>query len=248
ERSMGLLCAATLLSFITGTVLLLKVLPTPLAVSKPEYKVKEWIQGVVPLTLNSVVATVNETGATILLGILTVPEAVGLYRIARSLASFAQYGRQALRYVIAPEFSRLWATQDIGELKQVMRWSSRVCLAIALAAMFGFALIGEWLLGMLYGPAFIPAYSLVLILIFGFVCEAACGFQGMLMTMTPFASKVTRVLTICTLAYLAFSILLISVFGVLGAAVGSALYLVSVHSTLLLYGPIYTGVRGSAFG
>jgi len=101
--------------------------------------------------------------ARVIIGGLLGPASAALYRVASSLADSAQKPADLLAKAYYPEVVRM-------DLKTKHPW--RLMLrGTAMASAFGIAavlivlLLGQWILGTLFGPEFIPAYPVLLVLI-----------------------------------------------------------------------------------
>lgn len=101
--------------------------------------------------------------ARVIIGGLLGPASAALYRIASSLADSAQKPADMLGKAYYPEVVRL-------DLKTKHPWRLMV-RGTAMASAFGIAgvlivlLLGQWILGTLFGPDFVAAYPVLLVLI-----------------------------------------------------------------------------------
>lgn len=246
ENAIALMIAATGASFAVGSVFLWRALPGSVRTAAPVYRVEDWLTGLVPLSLNAFVRTLNTVGTTLLLGVLATPEAVGLFRVAQSGAKLASYVKEALRQVVAPEISRLWSSRDTQRLQRLLTWSARLSLAVATGMLLVYGGFGADLIVLVYGDAFSGAALALVILTAGFVIDSACGYPAPLLTMTAHASTVTRVLVFLSVISLAALALLISVAGLEGAAIGAAFYLAALNLMLLSLAYRKTGLYAGA--
>ena len=246
QNAIVLMIAATGASFAVGSLFLWRVLPGTVRTAAPVYRINEWLMRLVPLSLNGIVETLNNVGATLLLGLLTTPELVGLFRVAHSGAKLAQFAHQALLQVVSPEISRLWSTQDRARLQKMLTWSARLSLAVASGVLLTYIVFGADLIEFVYGNEFSGAVVALLMLTAGFVVNSACGFQGMLLTMTAHASSLTRVTILFSLANVPLSIMLIDLMGLSGGALASMLYMVGTNTTLLFLAQAKTGYFAGA--
>jgi O-antigen/teichoic acid export membrane protein len=246
ENAIGLMIAATGVSFAVGSLFLWRALPGPVRAATPTYLVKDWLTGLVPMSLYAFIWTLNSVGTTLLLGVLATPEAVGLFRVAQSGANLAQYAKTAMRQVVSPEISRLWSLQDAQRLQKLLAWSARLSLAIASGVFLVFAVYGAHLIDLVFGDAFSGAVLALIILTAGSVIDSACGFQIALLTMTSHASTVTRVLAVLSVIGLVVVSLLIHAAGLEGAAIGVTFYLAALNLTLLVLARRKTGFYAGA--
>jgi O-antigen/teichoic acid export membrane protein len=101
--------------------------------------------------------------ARVIIGGLLGPASAALYRVASSLADSAQKPADLLAKAYYPEVVRM-------DLKTKQPWKLML-RGTAMASAFGIAavlivlVLGKWLLGTVFGPEFVPAYPVLLVLI-----------------------------------------------------------------------------------
>lgn len=101
--------------------------------------------------------------ARVIIGGLLGPASAALYRVASSLADSAQKPADLLGKAYYPEVVRM-------DLKTKQPWrlmlrGTAMVTAIGTVAVVAVLLLGEWILGTLFGPEFTPAYPVLLVLI-----------------------------------------------------------------------------------
>jgi O-antigen/teichoic acid export membrane protein len=181
--------------------------------------------------------------ARVIIGGLLGPASAALYRVASSLADSAQKPADLLAKAYYPEVVRM-------DLKSKRPWKLML-RGTAMASAFGIAavllvlLLGRWLLGTVFGPEFIPAYPVLLVLI-GIPLLWMVGFPLMPMLYAldrPDAPLKARAFG--TVVYLAIVAPLCWRFDTVGAA--SALLIGNVIIVVLLMAQLraqYRKVRG----
>ena len=101
--------------------------------------------------------------ARVIIGGLLGPASAALYRIASSLADSAQKPADLLAKAYYPEVVRM-------DLKTKHPWrlmlrGTAMASAFGIAAVLTVLLLGQWILSTLFGPEFVPAYPVLLVLI-----------------------------------------------------------------------------------
>ena len=92
---------------------------------------------------------------TFLLGVL-LPQGLavaGIYYATTRLVGVAEYLPDAVSRAVFPRLSRD-STADPARASSTLAAATKELLALGIAIPFGFALVGSWLLGFLYGPTF----------------------------------------------------------------------------------------------
>jgi O-antigen/teichoic acid export membrane protein len=176
-----------------------------------------------PFTSFSALVVLDARMDTVLLGLL-LPQGLavaGAYYAVTRLVGVAEYLPDAVSRAIYPRLSSEFP-DDPHRAATTLYTATRELLALGIAIPFGFALVGAWALGLLFGPAF-SAYTWLLVafglampfryigLIFGFALTAS-GHQ----------TRRVRALAIAVGASFLLDIVLIPVAGVTGALVAVA--------------------------
>lgn len=171
--------------------------------------------------------------ARVIIGGLLGPASAAIYRVASSLADSAQKPADLLAKAYYPEVVRMDpATKHPWRL---MLRGTAMASAIGIAAVLIVVLLGKWLLATLFGPDFVPAYAVLLVLV-GIPLLWMIGFPLMPMLYAldrPDAPLKAR--AIGTLAYFAVIAPLCWRFGVIGAAAALLIGNVIIVALLMLY-------------
>lgn len=156
---------AAALAFAAGAALLIKARPTPLrSPGKSQMKPRAWATALLPLSALAAVQVINQSADLIMLGIFRTDAEVGLYRIAVSSASLAAIGLTAMGLVLAGHIAHALAEKDHANLQQMLAAASLACTVVTAIILAGFALVGKPLLGLIFGPDYIGAYSALVLL------------------------------------------------------------------------------------
>lgn len=101
--------------------------------------------------------------ARVIIGGLLGPASAALYRVAASLADSAQKPADLLAKAYYPEVVRMdFKTKHPWKL--MLRGTAMVT-AFGIAAVLTVLLLGQWILAAMFGPEFVPAYPVLLVLI-----------------------------------------------------------------------------------
>lgn len=173
-----------------------------------------------PFISFSALTVVDARMDTFLLGVL-LPEGLavaGIYYATTRLVGVAEYLPEAVSRAIYPRMSREF-TSDPAWAAATLSSATRELLALGIAIPFGFALVGSWLLGLLYGPTF-ATYTWLLVA-FGM----AMPFRyvglifGVALTSVGLQTRRVRALAIAVVVALILNLLLIPAVGVVGALI-----------------------------
>ncbi|WP_157958856.1 oligosaccharide flippase family protein [Salinicola sp. RZ23] len=149
---------------------------------------------------------------------------LGLFKSAERVGMIISFILLVINAVFPPRFSRLYHQGDHPALARLARQSTRVAMGMALPLALLCLLFPAWVLGW-FGPEFGAAAPLLRIIAIGHLVNVATGSVAFLLTMTGRERLMRNISLICaTLGLIAF-LVLIPLFGALGAALSLALVL-----------------------
>ena len=119
-----------------------------------------------------------------------------------------------------------------------------MCVGAAIPSLIGFFIFAVWGKEILaiFGDSYSSVYDILLILGFAQVVNSACGPTGYLMQMTGHERSFVKILLICNCVGLLALLVLTFFFGMIGAAIGSAGYLIGWNLWVRSYCIKFTGV------
>ncbi|MGF1478626.1 MAG: lipopolysaccharide biosynthesis protein [Cyanophyceae cyanobacterium] len=213
---------AALLALAMQLVLFQQNLDTRIRTVRPAYAIVEWWQVALPLMFLDGSHMVLSQTDTLMIGALLNAEQVGIYSAALKTSLWVPFILSAVNAIAAPMFASLSAQGDRRSLQQlvstVARWMFYPALAIALA-LIGFA---EPVL-QLFGPEFTAARGALIILILGQLVNVGAGSVGYLMMMTGHHTQSALVMGASAGVNVILNLIGIHLFGIVGAALATAL-------------------------
>ena len=117
--------------------------------------------------------------------------------------------------------SELYSKEQTTQLQRMLTLAARGIFIFTLIASLSIAILGEFILS-LFGKEFVAGYLPLLILLFGQVISMLSGSVGFLMTMTGHQNQAAKILSAGILINILMNILLVPVFGIIGAAIATA--------------------------
>lgn len=167
----------------------------------------------------------------LILGHLAGPVPLGIYAVASKFAELVKLPALAVTWVSYPQMARLGPDGSAKLVRRQLPW----LIGLGIAGAVVLALAAGPLLPALYGQEFVKSVVPAAIIAVGLVASPAGGLASgyLLGTRRPGTNSVLQAVGL--LATLGLDVLLIPDFGVIGAAVASAIaYLVTDLSTLLV--------------
>ena len=200
----------------------------------PAYDAAVWRRVAIPLViLGATEALMNRTGV-ILLGWIADTTNAGIYSLAFNIALVVTLPRIAVNTLFAPVISDLYARSD-KETMQVLiaraaSWTFCAGICIA-AALF---ILAEPLLAW-FGAGYEAGVPALRILLISQVMAASAGSQLYDMTMTGHERSAAALLVCCAMTNAGASAVLVGMFGLTGAAIGTAVSLVVWNVAMALF-------------
>lgn len=172
--------------------------------------------------LNVVMATAD----TLCLSFMTAGDDVAVYGVASRIALLSSIVLVAVNGVIGPRFSQYWVARDIGGLRfEFLRATAGLALVATL--IFAVTLIAaKPFLNYFFGPAYAGSYPVLIILTFGQLITLSTGPVAYGLMMTKMSVYHRRSLYYAVASNLILNLVLIPPYGVMGAAVATAISLV----------------------
>ncbi len=156
----------------------------------------------------------------IIVGALRGSRDAGIYAAASKTAALVAFVIMAVNAAAAPQFASLWAMGRVDDLQRLVTKLAGVIFWPSLAISAGIAALSGPLLA-LFGPEFSAAQPALLVLLVGQLVNAAAGSVGYLLTLTGFHREATVALGISAVACIVLTAVGVSLFGLVGAALGS---------------------------
>jgi O-antigen/teichoic acid export membrane protein len=200
----------------------------------PAYDVAVWRRAAIPLViLGATEALMNRTGV-ILLGWIADTKDAGIYSLAFNIALVVMLPRVAVNTLFAPVISDLYARSDKGTMQVLITRAASwtFCAGICIAA--ALFVLAEPLLAW-FGAGYEAGVSALRILLISQVMAASAGSQLYVMTMTGHERGAAVLLVSCTIVNAGASAVLISMNGLTGAAIGTAVSLVIWNVAMALF-------------
>ncbi|MCU4181747.1 polysaccharide biosynthesis C-terminal domain-containing protein [Bosea sp. BH3] len=191
----------------------------------PAYDAAAWRRAALPLVIMAAAeALLNRTGV-IVLGWFGDTRAAGIYSLAFNMAFVVALPRVAINTLFAPTIAGLFARNEHDMLRSLIattaRWSMIASGLIGTAIFVLAEPLFFW-----FGPGYEAGIPALRILLVGQMMTAAAGSQLHVMTMTGHEPNAAVLLVSSAVGNVAVSAGLISLFGVNGAAIGTAATLI----------------------
>ena len=222
---------AVFFAAVVGTVFLHKRLPKSASETRPEFVNTQWLKVSLPLLLIAGMHILLKKTDIVMLGAFKGYEQAGIYSAASKISDLVVFALTAINTILAPIVAELYHTRQKERLQRIITLAARAIFIFTLVISLILIVFGKFVLS-LFGLAFIAAYVPLLILL----CGQMSGRQNM-MGIIVSVSAATNVL---------LNVVLIPSFGLVGAAISTALTMTMWNAAMFLYVQIRLGLNPTA--
>lgn len=224
----------SLVGFYGTVVAVRRRRPFPMRDILPRYDAATWRKIAIPLMiLGATEALMNRTGV-ILLGWIADTKQAGIYSLAFNVGLVVTLPRIAVNTLFAPTISGLYARNDKAMMQALITRASSWMLCAGFCIATVLFIIAEPLLAW-FGPGYEVGVPTLRILLVSQVIATSAGSQLYIMTMTGHEYIAAVLLTCFAVANAAVSAVAISQFGLIGAAMTTAVTLIAWNAGMAVF-------------
>jgi O-antigen/teichoic acid export membrane protein len=183
---------------------------------------KKWLILAFPLLTVALARVLQAHSDLLILGLYIVPGDLGAFSASKRIAFFVGAILVASNAIIVPKIARLHSSGKTLELQSLLTKITTITTFLAIIVALFIALFSEFLLA-LFDPSFSEKSAILTILVIGQVLNVAFGPTAFLLSMTGNEKVLAKAMLISMVITTTLTFLLISNFGMLGAAYGSVL-------------------------
>ncbi len=140
---------------------------------------------------------------------------------AQRTASLTSFVLMVVNMVVAPRYAQLWSEGKLADIKQLAKWSTRGMILLALPIVMLMILFSTAIMS-IFGEGFEQSAILLIIISAGQFINVASGSVGYLLNMSGHEKDFRRVTFFAGPLTIILSYILIQQYGVLGAAIATA--------------------------
>jgi len=244
---MGMQVISATVAFCVGLYFFFRNRPAELMTARPVYRTSLWIKTSIPFGLIAGMQEINGQTDILVLGLFHSDSDVGLYRVATQMAAFVVFGLYVVNMVQGPHIAHLFACKDMPRLQRMVTKSARAILAFTLPVVLVLVLFGKMIITAAFGAEFAAAYPALVVLCLGQLVNASFGSVGSLLNMTGYEKDTFQGIAIGAFVNVALNFALTPVWGIMGAAVATAVTLVVWNLVMWRKVRLRLGIEPSAF-
>jgi O-antigen/teichoic acid export membrane protein len=154
-------------------------------------------------------------------GALVSSSEVAYLTAAQRTAMLTSFVLMVVNMVVAPRYALLWKENKFDEIQRLAKWSTRGMVVLALPIITLMLVMPDFIMG-LFGDEFVVAGNLLAIMAIGQFINVATGSVGFLLNMSGHERDFRRVTMFAGPLTIILSYFFIVQWGVIGAAVATA--------------------------
>ncbi len=194
----------------------------PVAADRALYEARTWMLVGLPLLLFDAFSVILRQADVLMVGALMTPADVGMYGAALKTTGQVVFLMATVNIVVTPMLSSLYTQGDVKALQRLLYLAAHLSFWPALLVVVGLSVFAAPILR-LFGPDFVAAQGPLIVLGLGQLVNASTGVVVGLLIVTGHHIRVTVVFAWSALLYLILTYLGIRFFGLMGAALSTAM-------------------------
>ncbi len=233
--AMAVFIAACLIVLALGIIWLRRYLMTAeMAASRAEYSTREWLGFALPMLMIVGIFVIISNTDVIMIGMMKDAAQAGVYSAAARLAGLVSISLVFVNMALTPYISEYFYNGRRSDLQHFISLSARIAVLFAVPISLLLLFYGRLVLG-LFGDGFRAGYPALVILIIGQLVNVLSGSVGIIMKLTGRYRQAVYVLAGSAVLNIILNLVLIPRFGIVGAAVATAIAMVAWNILMAVY-------------
>ena len=202
-----------------------------------------WYKKLLPFFFLSIASILNAELATIMLGIFSTTESIGIYRVAFQGISVLTIGLAMVNSIVGPNIARTYREGNLQDAQKLISKSVRLSVLFSLPLAIVFTLFASEIVSLIYGSDYLNAGEILIILTFGQIVNVLIGSVGLILNMTGNEKHTVKALIISLIVSFVLMLLLIPMYDGLGAAVSVSIGMIIWNIVMLFDVVKYTNLK-----
>lgn len=188
-----------------------------------------------PFLMMGAASTITQQIDTLIVSATMGNSETALYRVASQAATLTWFGVQILQSIASPFFARLYQQGDLATLRRLYMWTTALAVASAAPVLALFVFLGQPLIELTFGPEYVGAQPMMIVLSAGYLINVSCGPAGSLLAMTGHERWASRAYLLLSALAVLIALVLVGRVGPMGVALGIAFGTAGYHIVLRIY-------------
>jgi O-antigen/teichoic acid export membrane protein len=175
SEAMAVNLVASIVSMAVGLLWIRGALPDAARAVRPAPPAGHWLRSGLPLAATDLLRQLDAAYAVLVMGMIASAAETGVLRVATSSILIVATPLSVLHVVLAPTLARLHFEKQRAKLAHLLGVAALMMTLAGLAGVAAIALIGEWLIVLMFGTAYADAWLPLLILA---IAQTVAAFFG----------------------------------------------------------------------
>lgn len=212
---------ATACVCLTVTMWLLRRAKARSADPKKPGELRTWVGTASTYMANGLLGALNGNYPILVASLFVSGAELGIFRVAISSTILLSLPASIANIATIPVVAQQSAAGNRAALAQTLSHTTIAAFGLTALGWFILLILGEPLIGVLFGQEYLPAYGPLLVLGVGQVIIAAFGVSGSYFNLTGREQLVTRAFLLAVPLGIGASFAMVQMFGITGAAIGT---------------------------
>ena len=212
-----------------------KVFPIVRTKVKSIYNHKAVIIFALPLLFSSFLIDVVKWLDSWFIGFFKTASEVGLYNVGLPTANLLIIIPTSLIVIFAPLITELYAKGKISEVKSISKLVSKWIFFLNIPIVAFLIIFSKQILGVVFGTEYIGSYMVVIILALGHIFYSLNHVPISVLQTIKRTKLIFFVFLISTIINIILNFILIPVYGIMGAAIGTLCYFFSMYLLMSIF-------------
>ena len=175
------------------------------------------------IVLGNSISFLNTNVDSIMIGYYLNPAEVGIYAVAALLAQTLTLIPGAVQRVTAPATARLYGKGDVEAIREIITSTMKKAFLVSAVIALVLVIFGQFFISLFLTPEFLSAYVPLLVLLIGHTIFAPFMAIGSTLASIGKVNIPFRIHLICGVLNIVLNVLLIPLFGIVGAAASTTI-------------------------
>lgn len=204
-------------------------------VKEKKFQSSLWRKSVLPLTMASGLQLLNSQLDVLMVSYFTNLENVAYYKAASSISMLVVFGLHAMQPIISQRIAVLFAKNEVNKILSLNLSGVAISSLVSVPLIAIILFEGDMILFHLFGEGYQKSYMTLSILSIGQLVNSIFGFGVSILIMINKESKTLISLIFATILNVLGNIILIPNFGIEGAAISTAITMISLNLFVWYY-------------
>jgi O-antigen/teichoic acid export membrane protein len=225
--------AALAVSILFQALLIVRLIPDAVWKIGSERTIGAWLHRSFKMWLSTVLDNTGQYLEIVIVGAFLGPTAAGIYFVLMRIANFFAMISAGISKYATSQIGALYYSNASTELQMMLRSLALIALAVVGGGVAAVVIAGKLLL-LAFGPAYVDAYTLLIVLTFGAAILTLAGPAQHLLLLTGHEGAYPRVMAVALLIRFLLIAILGPQFGLVGAVIAWTLSVLFLAAALVV--------------